>query len=79
MEIQLKLFAAARERVGVASILKIYPPGTTVGDVARALYEAYPELAKMNLQFAVNAVYARPETPLGDGDQVAFIPPVGGG
>jgi molybdopterin converting factor small subunit len=28
---------------------------------------------------AVNAEYARMTTPLGDGDEVAFLPPVSGG
>jgi molybdopterin converting factor small subunit len=79
MEIQVKLFAAARELAGAGLIVKAFPPGMTVQDVAEVLFETYPGLRKMKLQFAVNAIYARPETPLKDGDQVAFIPPVGGG
>jgi molybdopterin converting factor subunit 1 len=79
MEIQIKLFAAARELTGTGSIVKMFPAGTTVQDVAEALFEHYPGLGKMQLRFAVNAIYTKPETTLTDGDQVAFIPPVGGG
>ena len=79
MEIQIKLFAAARELAGTGAITQPFPPETTVQDVAKALFETYPGLARMELRFAVNAIYARPETTLQDGDQVAFIPPVGGG
>ena len=79
MEIRVKLFAAARELVDTGSITKECPSGATVQDVAEMLFETYPGLSKMKLQFAVNAVYAKPETALQDGDQVAFIPPVGGG
>ena len=36
-------------------------------------------LTDMNDYKAVNAVYAKPDTTLQEGDHVAFIPPVGGG
>lgn len=79
MNIQVKLFAAARELVGAGSLAQECPVGATVQNLVEVLFEAHPELRDMQLQFAVNAVYVRPETALQDGDQVAFIPPVGGG
>ena len=79
IKIQVKLFAAARERVGTGSLVHECPAGTTVQDVAKRIFDTYPGLGDIKLQFAVNAVYAKPETSLRDGDQVAFIPPVGGG
>lgn len=41
----------------------------------------YPALEahRNSILFAVNSEFARPETPVHDGDEVAFFPPVSGG
>jgi len=41
----------------------------------------HPELERHrpSILCAVNAEFARPATPIGDGDEVAFFPPVSGG
>jgi molybdopterin converting factor small subunit len=56
-------------------------PGATIGTVWRQLAEEYPALAayERSISSAVNADYARMDTPVGDGDEVAFLPPVSGG
>jgi molybdopterin converting factor subunit 1 len=72
-------FAGARERVGAGTLARALPTGATVQDLAERLYGAYPGLREMRLRFAVNARYAGPEVVLQDGDEVACIPPVGGG
>ena len=54
----------------------------TVAGVAAALRSAYPGLeSSLNgtIRFAVGTEYASEETPVGDGDVVSLIPPVGGG
>jgi molybdopterin converting factor small subunit len=65
--------------VGEESTTQTLAPGATVQALADRLYNAYPGLADMRLKFAVNARYASMGTALQDGDQVACIPPVGGG
>jgi molybdopterin converting factor subunit 1 len=37
------------------------------------------EAHRKSILFAVNSEFARPETPVHDGDEVAFFPPVSGG
>jgi molybdopterin converting factor small subunit len=77
--IEIKLFAGAREVVGAGNVSQLLPAGSTVQDAAQALFTAYPRLREMRLRFAVNAAYAAEDTVLHDGDELACIPPVGGG
>jgi molybdopterin converting factor subunit 1 len=77
--VQVLLFASARECVGAARLSQALPAGATVGDLSARLYEDYPGLQELRLRFAVNAAYSGAETELHDGDEVACIPPVGGG
>ena len=79
MRIRVRVFAAARELVGKGELLQELPDGATVQDLADKLFDAYPGLRPMRLRFALNSAYAAPEAALHDGDEVAFIPPVGGG
>jgi len=79
MRITVRFFALARESVGSASGEHRVPDGTTLADVSDLLFEMHPALREMRLSFAVNSSYAAPATVLHDGDEVACIPPVGGG
>ena len=79
MQVTVRLFAAARELVGSGSLSEELPDGATLGDLAEALYRAYPGLRPMRMRLALNSAYAAPEAELHAGDEVAFIPPVGGG
>lgn len=79
MYIQVRFFAAAREQVGEGQIQVELPDGATVQNLIDILFQKYPNLSTMRLRFAVNTAYVGPETLLHDGDQVACIPPVGGG
>jgi molybdopterin converting factor subunit 1 len=51
----------------------------------RSLFEKFagefPQLEGYNssVLFAVNSEFAKPESPVHDGDEVAFFPPVSGG
>jgi molybdopterin converting factor subunit 1 len=79
IQIEVRYFAAAREIAGAQRETYTLDEGATVADVRDALFAAHPRLRPLQLAFAVNAAYATPETPLHAGDEVACIPPVGGG
>lgn len=54
--------------------------GKTVGDLRKALLQAYPPLADLpSLLVAVNQNYADDQQPIGPDDEVVLIPPVSGG
>ena len=76
MQVSIRLFAGLRERAGAGGRALELPDGATVGDVWCAL-----ELGDEppGLLYAVNKRYADTGTTLGDGDEVALIPPVSGG
>ena len=79
IKVQVLLFASARECAGTTRLDQALPAGATVGDLAARLYDTYPGLRELRLRFAVNTAYADLETELHDGDELACIPPVGGG
>jgi len=83
--LRILYFAWLRERLGRGGEDLLLPEGvSTVGaliawlqardDAHRAAF-ANPGLVRA----AVNQVFARPETPVHAGDEVAFFPPVTGG
>ena len=77
MSIQVRFFASLRERLGISEAQVSLPAEATVADVWRALLEDIAIPA--NLLAAVNQEYAQLNTPVADGDEVAFFPPVTGG
>jgi molybdopterin converting factor subunit 1 len=79
--VTVRLFARLRELVGAGELGREAPNGATVADVWDTLAREYPAIAPYaaSISCAVNAEYARMTTPLGDGDDVAFLPPVSGG
>ncbi len=80
-QITLHYFAMIREVVGAESETRDVPEGATAADVAADLGTRYPRLAPLlhAVPVMVNAAYAERTAPLGEGDEVAFIPPVAGG
>jgi len=83
--IRILYFARLRERLGVAD--ETIPPlagKATVGDLAAMIRRrggAWAEALGTDqaILAAVNQELARPDTPVADGDEVAFFPPVTGG
>jgi molybdopterin synthase catalytic subunit/molybdopterin converting factor small subunit len=74
--VSVRLFAGLREQAGAAERDLELPTGARVEDV-------WPTLGlgqePAGLLYAVNKQYADRNQPLGEGDEVALIPPVSGG
>lgn len=82
---KLLYFAWVRQKTGVSEeTLPLPPEVKTVADLARHLAgrgggfaDAFADTAR--LRAAVNQVHAGFGSPVADGDEVAFFPPVTGG
>jgi len=81
IRVRVRFFAAPREAIGMGEIEREVPAGTTVGDLIGLLTEEYPALRSYTrfISVAVNRAYVSMQTELHDGDEVACLPPVGGG
>jgi len=81
MRVKVLCFARLREMVGQSEFGCDVPPASTIADVWRALVAANPEAAAMSssVSCALNAEFAPMSAPVGEGDEVAFLPPVSGG
>lgn len=77
MSIKVRYFASLREKLGRVEET-LTPEGIhTVADLWKAVNEGKP--LPETILCAVNMEYADPATPVRDGDEVAFFPPVTGG
>ena len=87
MHVRIRLFARQREIAGAREVAVELPELPelsalpTIEDAWAALVVLHPALAdgRPYVRFALNGEYAGPETAVGDGDEVACIPPVAGG
>jgi len=81
MHIHLRYFASLREVVGQKEETLEIAEEITVAGIRVLLLTRYPGLANALARAvcAVNHQYVTTETRLQEGDEVVFIPPVGGG
>jgi molybdopterin synthase catalytic subunit len=81
MELRVRLFAALKEAARAPEVAVQVEEGTEVAELLRQVQRQYPVLADRceGTVVAVNEEYARPNTRLRAGDDVALIPPVSGG
>ncbi len=81
MKIHLRYFASLREMIGQHEEVLIVHEGANVADVRALLLARYPQLQPIieRSACAVNHGYVPVHTTLQEGDEVVFIPPVGGG
>lgn len=79
MDLPVLLFASWADALGATSVTLTLPADATVADVLRAAAARAGERALPRPLVAVNHRYAKPETPVRQGDEVALIPPVAGG
>jgi molybdopterin converting factor subunit 1 len=77
----VKLFASVRQALGRSLLELELPEGATVTDLRAQLQSQFAQLHLENagVLVAVNLRYAKPDQVLHDKDEVALIPPVGGG
>lgn len=75
MSIQVKFFASLREKLGQPDIE--LAKASTALDAWNQATQNHP--VPDNLLVAINLDYAKLDTPVQDGDEVAFFPPVTGG
>jgi molybdopterin converting factor subunit 1 len=81
MLVTVRLFARLRELAGTSELQQELPDDAIAKTAWESLVQRYPALAEYEpaVSCAVNEEYARFTTPLKDGDEVAFLPPVSGG
>ncbi len=75
--IEVRFFASLREEMGRAGGQVDAATVTTIAEVWRAV--AVDREMPENLLMARNMDYSAPDTPVADGDEIAFFPPVTGG
>ncbi len=81
MQIRIRYFASFREIIGQNEETLTLHEGASITDVRAWLLTRYPRLQSV-LERSVSAVnrgYVAPETVLHEGDELVFIPPMGGG
>ncbi len=79
IKVTIRFFAVAREMLGQEVLSLILSPGTTLADLEARLHATYPMLKPLRTRLAVNLRYVDPSYVLQPEDEVACIPPVGGG
>ena len=77
MRVQVRFFAALRERVGVHAVEVSVPEGATVAQVWSAAVPKEP--LTDNILAAKNMQYVGFDSPVDEGDEIAYFPPVTGG
>ena len=79
--VRVRLFARYAELLGRAEAAVSVPLPATVGDVVRQLRHDFPGASALPARplAAVNLKHARLESRVGDGDEVALLPPIAGG
>ena len=80
IQVKVKCFSQVKYALGTHELALELEIGTTTTGLDKLIREkAEGKLDGVSLRVAVNQKYVPEETVLGDGDEVAFIPPVQGG
>lgn len=74
--VMVRHFAALREQRGCAEESVDLPPQTSV---EAAYFALFPQTPRIPVAFLRNRAQVPAHTPLEDGDELAFLPPFGGG
>ena len=81
MTVRVLAFARLRELLGFGERVVGVPEGTTLETLWTTLAAQAPQLAPLraSTRFARNGALAAATTALSEGDEIALLPPVGGG
>ena len=81
MSLRILFFASLADTTGMRETRVDAVGFTDVNSVFEKFAKDYPELKsyRASVLFAVNSEFAQPESPVHDGDEIAFFPPVTGG
>ncbi len=78
MQVTVRYFAVLRERRGCDEEQVEVEPGTTLAELYRRLFPPGPE-GLLPVAFGRNRAYAPGSEVLSEGDEIAILPPLGGG
>ena len=80
-KVRLLAFAAVRDVIGAPEADLEIGACRTAGELWPILLDRVPALdpPRRSIRIAVNGTYAFPNDPVGEGDEVALLPPVAGG
>jgi len=82
-ELKILFFASLRDKLGVAQIALPYQPNETVANLIQRIIsvqgDAYLILQDTCINAAINAQLANASSPVPEGAEIAFFPPVTGG
>ncbi len=81
LRIRVVAFARIREILGDGTSERELRDGATVADLWDELGRDFPALSPLraSTRFARNGAFARPGDALAEGDELALLPPFGGG
>jgi molybdopterin converting factor subunit 1 len=81
VRVTIRLFARLREIAGTGELVLDLAAPATIGAVWAELASRYGDLAPYgaSVSAARNLEYARMDTAVSEGDEIAFLPPVSGG
>src|ERR1035438_6792856 len=81
MHVRVLFFGMLKELVGRPADEADFPPGADLRSVFEHYADRYPRMRELagSIVVARNHEFAEISTPLADGDEVAFLPPVSGG
>ena len=81
MSIRVLFFASLADVAGGRERYVESAEVTDILSVFNKFAEEFPamEIHRTSTLFALNSEFARPDAPVRDGDEIAFLPPVSGG
>jgi molybdopterin converting factor subunit 1 len=81
MKVRVRFFASLREAMGRGEIEIDLPAAATAEEAWQHLVRTLPAIGerRRGLLASINRRYAPFDSPLTEGDELAFIPPVSGG